>query len=321
MTIELRHLRAFITIAEVGSYRKAAERLRVAQPALSRTIQQLESALEVRLFDRTTRMVQATEAGRHLLLEGRSLLAMLERTEEDVRRIAAGRRGELGVGFNDFTISEILPPLVSRFRAEYPDVRVILRSERSAALVEQVADGRLDIGFVSGVQAGAGLESVTVREETFVAVVPRGHPLARRARLDVADLAKQPFVAGAPGWEAFWNVVVGFCGRAGFTPNVAQTALHSDGIINFVAAGLGVTIYVDRHWLRRRDDVVVRPFRGPLPSYRSLAVWRGRPRSASLEGFLDLMLAGSGSSRDRLGDAPAHQRQKRPIVPASTSVT
>jgi DNA-binding transcriptional LysR family regulator len=289
MSFDLRHLRAFIAVAEEQSYRRAALRLRVAQPALSRTIQQLEFDLEARLLERTTRVVEPTEAGRHLLVEGRALLAAVARTADQVRRIALGQRGELTVGFNDFTISEILPPLVSAFRRHHPEVRVTLVSAASPAMMEMVADRRLDIGFVSGVVPRAGLESAVVREERLVCVMPRRHPLAARRWLKPRDLAGQPFVLGGPGWEAFWPVVTQYCEAGGFTPNVVQTGLHTDSIINLVAAGLGVTISVERRWVRRRDDVVVRALRGPRPPYRSIAVWREGPRSASLDAMVEMV--------------------------------
>lgn len=287
--VEFRHLRAFVAVADLASYRKAAERLRIAQPALSRTVQQLERHVGSRLLERTTRFVRLTEAGHSYLKHARAMLVELDGAEATVRRIALGQRGEVSVGFNDFTISEILPPIIHRFRSTYPDVIVNLLDHSSRDMIELVAAGQLDIAFSSGVVPPSDQQTYVLRDEQLVCVLPAHHPYASRQRLRLRELAEEPFVLGTPAWNVFLETIGTLCAAAGFTPRVVQTAVHSDGIINLVAAGVGVTLYVDRAWLHRRDDVVVRPISGAGWRFRSVASWPRRPRSACVENLVGVM--------------------------------
>ncbi len=276
--IEIRHLRAFIAVAEESSYRKAAERLNVAQPALSRTVQQLEIALGAQLLERSTRVVRLTEIGQFLLEQARGIQAALRGTVESVKKMTLGEKGALFVGFNDFTISEILPPIVHKFRGAYPDVTLTLNDEPSPRMLQMVLERRLDIAFLSGVTPPPELDSLVLREEKFVAVLPLGHPLAKRSKLHPRDLANEPFVLGEPAWGVFLTAVNAYCQSAGFEPRVTQTGIHINDIVNFVAAGIGVSILVDRRGLRQHPDIVVRPMTAPRTKFRSLAVWRRAPQ-------------------------------------------
>jgi len=287
--IELRHLRTFVLVAEESSYSKAALRVHLAQPAVTRTVQQLEHLLGVQLFERTTRSVKLTQIGRLLLERARDILGSVQATAESVRRMAAGQTGEILVGFNDFTISEILPPILHRFRSAYPGVEVNLHDPSSAQMAQMVSEGRLDVAFLSGIDPVPDLDSFVLREEKFVAVLPRGHALERRRRINIRALTHEPFVLGVPGWSVFLQAIDAYCASADFRPRVAQTAVHSNDIVNFVAAGMGVSIYVDREWLRHRSDVVVRPLTGATIKFRSLAVWRRSNPSASLANLLKIM--------------------------------
>jgi len=287
--VELRHLRTFVLVAEESSYSKAALRLHLAQPAVTGTVQQLEHAMGAQLFERSTRSVQLTQIGRFLLERARDILGSVQSTAESIRRMAAGQTGEMLVGFNDFTISEILPRVLHRFRSAYPDVEVSLHDPPSAQMAQMVSEGRLDIAFLSGIDPLPDLDSFVVREEKFVVVLPRGHSLERRRRINIRDLKHEPFVLGVPGWSVFLQAIDAYCASADFRPRVAQTAVHSNDIVNFVAAGIGVSIYVDREWLRHRNDVVVRPLAGAIVKFRSLAVWRRSNPSATLANLLKVM--------------------------------
>lgn len=287
--IELRHLRTFVLVAEESSYSKAALRLRVAQPAVTRTVQQLEYALGAQLFERSTRSVQLTQIGRFLLERAREILGSVQSTADSVRRMAVGQQGEMLVGFNDFTISEILPPVLQRFRADYPDVQVNLQDPASAEMAQMVSDGRLDIAFLSGVKPAPDLDSFVLREEKFVVVLPKGHALEQRQKVNVRELQDEAFVLGVPGWSVFLQAIDTYCAAADFRPRVTQRAVNSNDIVNFVAAGIGVSIYVDRQWLRHRSDVVIRPLTGATVKFRSLAVWRRSNPSTTLANLLKVM--------------------------------
>ncbi len=288
--IDLRHLHAFIAVAEESSFRAASQKLYIAQPALSRTIQQLEGALDVQLLIRSTRSVEVTEAGRHFLLKARAILADLNSAVEGAQCIQQGTMGELFVGFNDFSISDSLPSIVHQFRALYPGVKVNLIDATSTDMIDMLQERRLDIAFPSGVTPDPSFSCMELRQEELVCVLPQRHPLESCEQLNLRELKGQPFVMGTEKeWKTYLSVVSKCCEEAGFTPNIVQRAVHSDGIINLVAAGMGVTVYVQRDWLHRRNDIVVKELKALKSSFGTYAVWRKTPKTPVLQHFLDVL--------------------------------
>jgi DNA-binding transcriptional LysR family regulator len=288
MLIELRHLRVFIAIAEELSFRGAAERLRIAQPALSRTIANLETAMEVSLIERTTRFVRLTEAGRKFLEASRKVISEAEEAVAIARRVHQGELGELVVGYNDFAINGSLPSIVREFRAGHPDVAVRLVTMTSPQMAQAVAEDRIDIAFLTGSRYAEGFESFAVKNEVLVCVLPAAHPLAARKTISLAELDGMPFVEGHRDlWASFLTPVHELCRRSGCRPLVVQTAQYSDGIIGLVEAGMGIALYVDSDWLHSRRGIAVRSLRETGLPFQSLAVWHRHMRSAAVALFLE----------------------------------
>jgi DNA-binding transcriptional LysR family regulator len=287
MHIELRQLRVFVAIAEELSYRRAAARLHVAQAALSRTIMSLEATMQVVLIERTTRIVRLTDAGRKLLEAARIIIRSVDEAVEATRRVHRGELGDLVVGYNDFVINSTLPAIVRDFRSRAPDVSVRLVSMTSPEMTRALADERIDIAFLTGSCSASGLETIQVREERLVCVLPTGHPLADNDVISMSELDGLAFVEGQHElWASFLGPVHEFCARLGCRPHVVQTAQYSDGIIGLVEAGMGVAFYVDSEWLRYRRGVVVRQLSEAPPVLESLAVWNSECRSPALQSFL-----------------------------------
>ncbi len=289
MPVELRHIRAFHAVAEALSFRRAAERLGIAQPALSRTIKDIEEAMQVSLFERTTRITRLTESGRVFLKQTAGLLSDLDRAIDLAQRAHSGITGELRVGFNDYAINGLLPQVVRRFRADYPQVEVLLIDSTTPQAVEMVLDDGFDIAFITGQQFHRELDQVIVREERVVCVLPSAHPLARKKRISIADLAEEPFVMGRwETWKSYNRLIRDFCATHGFVPKIIQEAEHSDGIMGLVAAAMGVTLHVDSAWIRAYEGTALRPLRERPPEVPTCAIWRQDRRSASpaLEHFI-----------------------------------
>lgn len=288
MPVELRHIRAFIAVAEDLNFRKAAERLHMAQPVLSRIVRSLEMEIGFQLFERSTRMVALTAAGRAFLPEARLVLDTLVAAVRIARRVDQGDLGTLVVGFNDFAINDSLPRIIRNFLTRYPDMEVELRSMSSPDMADALRKRRLDIGFLFGAHLVSGLKFQVLRHERLVCVLPRDHPLADEPSIDLTSLAGEPFVmGGASAWHTFIEIVDTFCMAAGFRPRVIQEAAHSDGIVNLVAAGVGVTMYVDAEWLRTRPDVVVRPFIQEVPPMTSVVAWHPDAASKAIRNFIE----------------------------------
>lgn len=289
MAIEFRHLRAFKAVAEELSFRKAAERLGVAQPALSRTIQDLELQMSVRLFERSTRSVATTGAGKMFQRCTDELLEALGSAISLAQQAEKGVAGELRVGYNDFAMNGLLPTIVRQFRSAYPQVSVWLGQVPSFEMVRQVEKGRLDAAFHMGPAAAAGIDSMLIRDERLVAVLPDTHKLCGANPLPLRALAEEKFIMGRRDtWVAFHQLIAGYCRDAGFNMNVIQEALNSDGIIGLVAAGLGVTLYVDSDWLHTTRGIYVGRMDQAGPRVETLLSWRRSDlhRHHTLQNFL-----------------------------------
>ena len=278
MNIELHHLRYFVAVAEDLHFRRAAERLHIAQPALSRAIKWLESELDATLLLRTTRNVALTEAGRIYLHETRQALA---------QSAAVGEAGRLSVAYMDFAINGPLPAILNAFRTSHPGVTVDLAHMWTERQREAIVAGDIDIGFLIGPFAAPGIESLTVLSERFVAVLPETHALATRRRISLADLRDEPFILGASQfWGPYRRLVDELCLGAGFTPRVVQEAHNSDGIFGLVAAGMGVSIYVEGARNFSLRGCTVRPFKSLDARIETTAVWRADNPSPVIANFV-----------------------------------
>ena len=239
--IDLHLLRLFVVVAEELHFGRAARRLHIAQPALSQQVRKLETLLGYRLFDRTSRRVALSGAGAALLESARRIFAELERGMETAGAIAQGRAGVLDVGYIVPAMLGLLPDLIRRFRAEATGVTLRLHEMSSAAQVEALGTGRLDVAFVSGPCGDPALRQHLAWREPAVAVLPAHHPLADRPDLALEELAGDEFVSfprhQAPGLYDRWLLA---CLNAGFSPRVVQEAQSWHMIATLVGAGLGV---------------------------------------------------------------------------------
>ncbi|WP_119302300.1 LysR family transcriptional regulator [Dongia deserti] len=313
MSIELRHLRAFVAVAEELNFRRASERLHVAQPALSRTIRDLEDLMGVTLFERSTRVVRLTPAAMSFLTEAREILDHLSAAVRNAQRFESGEMGSLTVGFNDFAINDALPPIVMRFRTRFPNVNIDLRSMTSPEMAEAIRKRRLDIGFLTGAHLVGDLPNLVLRRDWLVCLVPRNHPLTSGSAVSLSQLAQEPFVMGAAAtWGIFHDVVNAYCMSAGFRPRIVQEAAHSDGIVNLVAAGVGISIYIDARWVRARRDVVMLPFVERPPLIASLAAWHPDLKSKIVENFV-------GVTRTVVAASSRPHRRAANVAPEKTA--
>ncbi len=241
--IELRHLRYFLAVAETLHFSKAAERLGIAQPPLSQQIKRLEQLLGHRLFDRTTRGVKLTLAGQLLAERARGTLEKIQDDLVQVRRLGRGEEGTLTVGYAGSVMFTELPAAIERYRRRYPKVELRLRELSTAPQIAALLNGTIDLGFLRDGDPTEGIHITTVLQERYVAVLPRGHALARRRSLRVRDLAAEPFIlfARRMGPLAF-DRTVACCEKNGFRPNIVQDAPQWPTLVRLVAAGLGVSL-------------------------------------------------------------------------------
>jgi DNA-binding transcriptional LysR family regulator len=285
MDIELRLLRAFEAVAEELHFGRAAERLFVSQPSLSRAIRDLEQRLGVELFARTSREVRLTEAGLALQEGLPRLLGEHERVLDRARRVGLGEAGELRVGFLASATNVLLPAVVRSFSRAFPEVTLTLEETLDDDALAGVLARRFDLAFVRTLRSQPELSYEALVRERLCVVVPPDHALARRSRVAYADLRSERFVLWprreAP--ESFDDVVEG-CRAAGFSPQIVQEASGAHTILALVAAGVGVTVLASSYQAQRGRDLVFLPLTGRETTL--YAVWRTEDASAARENFV-----------------------------------
>lgn len=295
--MELRHLRYFLAVAEELSFRRAAERLHLTQPSLSEQIRQLEAEIGARLLDRDTHRVSLTPAGRNFMDNARRILHEAEDAGRMARRIAQGEAGQFSIGFVASLGHGLLPGILRAYREKYPDVELRLTEMDTTQQIEALHAHQLDLGFVGLGLASkeiTDLELATIREERLVAVLPQDHPLIAHGRhgtkpLPLSALAKERFLLGsrqnAPVYNP-WLIVL--CQQAGFQPHVVQEIGQPVTVLNYVAAGLGITILPAQFSRLSTVGVSFIPLARPVPRYRYCAAWSPKNKHSALVHFIEI---------------------------------
>src|SRR5688572_8509814 len=287
---ELRLIRYFVAVAEELHFGRAAARLHVAQPGLSQQIQSLERRLGVRLLERTSRQVRLTPAGSLLLTEGRRLLGETERAVDRVRRTGRGEIGRVTVAAIGSATYDVVPRLLRAHRGRYPEVELVLREMSTPAQVQALRSGEIDVGLLRVPADTGDLVVHTVREDRMALMLPEAHPLARKKRLPLRALAREPLIlfpaSPRPSWA---DTVIAACREAGFDPNVAQEAMESATVVSFVAAGVGIAIGPEGLKVLARAGVAYRLVAPPAPVTRLAAVHRAGELAPTVASFLDVV--------------------------------
>jgi len=300
--MELRHLRYFAAVADERHFGRAARRLRIAQPPLSRQVQALETELGFSLFDRSRRRVELTRAGAVLVEHARRVFDLLDLAVRDARRAAAGKTGRITIGYPSSVAFSGLVEVLRAFRARSPEVEVAVRELPPQQQVDALVDGLIDVGFIRGPLEDVGLAAKRVRSEPLVVALPSEHRLAASRRIDLRLLARDPFVTfpRARG-PSFFDMLMRLCHEAGFVPRIVQEAPQLD-LVSLVAAGFGVAIVPESVRDARRPGVVFRPLAGS-PRTDLFVAWRPNDGSLVLRDFLDVV--------DRIGVRRASTRRRR----------
>ncbi|GAB2872945.1 LysR substrate-binding domain-containing protein [Nocardioides pacificus] len=289
--MELRHLRYFAAVAETRHFGRAAERLHLAQPALSQSVRQLEAELGTPLFTRTTRQVSLTPAGEFLQAEAQRILGAVDDSVRGVRRLADGRLGLLRIAFTGTAAYTQLPRIARLVKAELPHVALeihadLLTPAQSAGLL----DGRLDLGVLRPPVSGDHLEVRTIAVERLVLALPADHRLVEEPEIAMRDLRPEPFVMYADSHSAVNEAVLRSCRDAGFSPHREHDAPGTTVLLALVAAGLGVALVPDSVQAAPLAGVVFREVEGAAVSELALA-WRRDSSSALVEAVVTMLEA------------------------------
>jgi DNA-binding transcriptional LysR family regulator len=285
--MELYSLRYFVAVAEELHFGRAARRLGMAQPPLSRQIRALEAELGARLLERTKRHVALTPAGEVLLEEARRLLAQAERVVEAVHRAARGQTGRLAVGFVGTATYGLLPEILRRFHRRFPEVALTLVEMGSPMQLAALGERRIDVGFLRPAALDATLAGRVVQREPLLVALPAGHRLAKAEGITLSDLASEPFVMfPREPRPSYGELLIGYCVAAGFSPRIAQETNEMQTALSLVAAGIGVTLVPASVRSVRRANVVYKPLGEHGPVTELTVVHRQEDDSAALGAFL-----------------------------------
>ncbi|MCB1076263.1 MAG: LysR family transcriptional regulator [Verrucomicrobiae bacterium] len=243
--MDLRHLRYFNAVAEALSFSGASRRLRIAQPALSRAVRELEDELGVELIDRRKRKIRLTPAGETLLRDASVLIEHIEETARRVRRTASGEIGELRLGYIGPPVIGFLGSLIDEYRSLHPGVHIVLEERTPERVWEMVDRGRLSVGITRPVLAyrSLGLPQEILFEEKFCAAIPMNHPWTNRSRIRWAELDGQPAILlsrreGAGSHDR----ILAACDQAGISLRIAHTPSLMSTILRYVESGAGIGV-------------------------------------------------------------------------------
>jgi DNA-binding transcriptional LysR family regulator len=288
--MELRHLIYFQAVAEELNYRKAAERLFISQPGLSRQIKQLEEMLGVQLFERDKKHVELTTSGSFLKGEVDFLINHLDSTKTQLKLIESGKVGELRIGFLGSASNRVLPDLLNRINGEQPMITTSLEELSNAVQVEMIQKDKLDLGFVRLASVPEDLEMRPILRDSFSIVVPQNHPIGESDFLSVSQFADESFILFSSDYSNYYyEQIISICRDSGFSPKIRHKSVHALTIFRLVENGLGIAIVPTS--LKEGYDLGVRFMEIPgIPQFTELSIiWKPENRNPALIKVLPLL--------------------------------
>ena len=289
--MELRQLKYFVAVAEELNFRRAAEKLYMQQPPLSRQIRSLETELGIELFHRTKRSVSLTKAGQAFLNEARLTLAQAQRAIDAVQPST----DKLTIGFSICAFDRVLPELIQKFRQQHPENLVDLTEMSKEKQIQALLNHQIDIGFCYAPINRLELKSVTILSEPLVVVLPLDHPLAEREQIELRSLDRESFILCPKDIKPdVHEQIVQLCSQAGFQLKIATEASPPEVQLRLVESGMGVSLIAASSQTRHHAKVAYRPLVDPVPSLEIAAVWHPKDRSIALSNFIEDCLFKSG---------------------------
>jgi DNA-binding transcriptional LysR family regulator len=257
--LDMAHVRSFIVLASELNFSRAARRLNITQPPLSRQIRLLEEQLDVTLFERSSRRVALTPAGLAFLHEAQKLLAQGEAAMTAARRAARGSAGSVRVAFVGAATYTFLPEFITRARTMAPQIELELVQMETAEQLKAINDGQIDLGFSRPLAGQHRLDSFCVAREAMILAIPRTHLLAVHRRLRPDMLNGEPFIMFSPQARYLHDMLTLLIAEHRMEPRIVQSMTHSQAILSLVSAGIGLAIVPAGTQNACSSDVIFRP--------------------------------------------------------------
>jgi len=289
--MELRHLRYFVAVAEALSFTRGAKRLNLAQPSLTRQIQDLEEEIGVRLLDRTKHQVKLTPEGQSFLVDAKRVLDLSEQIVESVRHFSRDELAPLNIGYVANLFYDLLPVTLASFQRSFPTVPINLFDMTCGDQFRSLQDGKIDLGFVGLHEPieELGLQFRSIASYETVAAVAKDNPLAKKTVIKLKELKPMFFIgmseASYPGYRRWLTRT---CRKVGFSPKVLQDADIERTLIQSVAAGLGVALLPDQVKKLPHDSVVFREL-SPAVKTESCIAWKTGNPSIALKAYVNIV--------------------------------
>ncbi len=292
--MDLGQLQAFVVVAEELHFGKAAARLHISQPPLSRAIKMLEEEMGIVLFERTSRRVSITPAGKVFRERAREILAKLDSAVAEAVHATSKSSGNITIGFVGASTYAFLPRLAEALNERLPWLSVNFVEATSLIQLDQLALDRLDIGLMRPVEGTEAFERMTVMREPLMLAAPLSHKLARRSRIDIHSLNDERLISFSTESPYLRAILRDLFTTVGVRPNVFQEFAQSQAILSLVSAGLGVAVVPGGTSSASFDNVVFRPLRvdgrrHPELNVDLVAVWKKESRNPAREAVLDLL--------------------------------
>lgn len=274
--MELRHLRYFLAVAEELHFTRAATLLRVAQPALSHQIRQLEEEIGARLLDRTKHKVKLTPAGEVFRNRARIVLEQANRAAEDAGKIGRGDAGSISIGVGSTGIWSVLPELLRKLRHVSSAITITIREMEPSDQMEALRHQTIDFGIMAAKPIDPELDSTVLSREKLIVALPEGHPATARHAVELRSLAQETMILpGRLAMPGFHEIVMAACEDAGFVPADMLTTRLIQTVVCLVAGRLGVALVPESFGRNLQiRGVAYRPLRGSAPITELSAVWR-----------------------------------------------
>ncbi|MHA3775228.1 LysR family transcriptional regulator [Verrucomicrobiota bacterium sgz303538] len=303
--MELRHLRYFIAVAEESNVTRAAARLRIAQPALSRQMRDLEEELNVLLFDRTNAGIRLTAAGTVFLKHSRSIVSALSVAVRETQAAAGAAPRRLTVGFLGAFQLSLLQPVITEVQAAFPGLELDFFQGMVSEQVNALRDGKIDLAFVTLPVDFEGLAHAVVIRRDLMVALPMQHRWASKDEIPLEDLAGEKMVMGnRDSRPEFYDYLVQICREAGFTPKIVkEVGGPPANVIGLVSLNLGVTLFAPTPELEDVPNIIWKPLCAPAPAIELALLWEPHRISGVAADFLRIV-------RERID--PDHT-EKKPV--------
>ncbi|MDP2525726.1 LysR family transcriptional regulator [Maribacter dokdonensis] len=291
--IELRHLTYFLAVAQELHFRKAAEKLFISQPGLSRQIKQMEEILETQLFERNKKKVGLTPAGHYLKKEVEYIFSHMEKVERQLKLVGDGDSGELRIGFLGSAMQQVIPKMLLRIKDNYPKVKTSLEELSNFAQVDAVLKDKLDMGFVRVSRVPNTLEMKTVFIDTFSLVLPERYPMLTREFDGMNRFANEDFILFSQAYSPlYYDTIISICKDAGFAPKISHKSVHAHTIFKLVENHMGIAIVptsLQNGFQMRVKFIELKE----IPQRANLSViWKKEHTNPVLKNCMELLLEG-----------------------------